>query len=73
VSPKLLSVNNTSISVPGIYKSDSELITISGFGPTLEVLKSKQLPWKISIFGNEKEYIFLLKGWEDIWQDERAM
>lgn len=38
------------------------------------VLKSKQLPRKISMYGSDgKEYGFLLKGREDIRQDERAM
>jgi FKBP12-rapamycin complex-associated protein len=41
VSPHLLSLNSTAISVPGMYKNDRALVTISGFSPTLEVLRSK--------------------------------
>ena len=38
------------------------------------MLRSKQLPRKIKIYGSdEKQYTFLLKGREDIRQDERAM
>ena len=44
------------------------------FAPSLSVLKSKQLPRKISMYGSDgKEYSFLLKGREDMRQDERAM
>ena len=47
VSPYLLGINNTEISVPGLYSADRRLITITGFSPVMDVLKSKQLPRKI--------------------------
>ena len=74
VAPKLLQIENTNISVPGLYRCDQEIVSIYKFAPSLMVLKSKQLPRKISMFGSDgKEYSFLLKGREDIRQDERAM
>ena len=74
VAPLLLEINSTVISVPGIYRCNQKLITIYKFTHSLQVLKSKQLPRKISMYGNDgKEYCFLLKGREDIRQDERSM
>jgi FKBP12-rapamycin complex-associated protein len=74
VAPKLLKIENTLISVPGLYRCNQKLITIYKFAPSLKVLRSKQLPRKISMYGGDgKEYSFLLKGREDIRQDERAM
>jgi FKBP12-rapamycin complex-associated protein len=74
VAPDLLKIENTVISVPGNYRPNQKLVTIYKFIPALTVLKSKQLPRKISMYGSDgKEYAFLLKGREDIRQDERAM
>merc|ERR1719440_1224856 len=40
----------------------------------IQVIKSKQRPRKIVILGEDgKRYAFLLKGHEDLRQDERAM
>ena len=42
--------------------------------PNITVITSKQRPRKISTFGNDgKEYLYLLKGHEDLRQDERVM
>ena len=74
VAPSLLGIENTLISVPGIYRCNQKLITVYKFTPSLMVLRSKQLPRKISMYGSDgKEYAFLLKGREDMRQDERAM
>ena len=44
------------------------------FASMLNVIGSKQRPKKLSIFGSDgKEYPFLLKGHEDLKQDERMM
>ena len=60
-----------------MIKSDilkAENVKISGFGKQLTVLNSKQHPRKIIMYGSDgKEYMFLLKGHEDLRQDERAM
>ena len=74
VSPKLLSTKNCQISIPGLYKPNKPIIRISCFQPKLPVLTSKQHPRKIYIYGSDnKEYLFLLKGREDLRQDERVM
>jgi serine/threonine-protein kinase mTOR len=40
----------------------------------VHVITSKQRPRKITLKGNErKDYVYLLKGHEDLRQDERVM
>lgn len=74
VAPRLLETKNCEISVPGLYKPNKPIIRISGFSPELPVLTSKQHPRKLCIYGSdEKDYHFLLKGHEDLRQDERVM
>ncbi|KAL4492653.1 hypothetical protein ABPG73_010202 [Tetrahymena malaccensis] len=74
VSPKLIETKNCEISIPGMYKPSRPVIKITCFQPKLEVLPSKTHPRKICIYGSDsKEYFFLLKGHEDIRQDERVM
>lgn len=51
-----------------------ELVTIREFSPQLIVITSKQRPRKLTIHGSDGvEYTFLLKGHEDLRQDERVM
>ena len=72
ISPKLYNFKESKITIPSINKNSN--IFISHINPNLEVLKTKQHPRKILMYGtDEKEYIFLLKGHEDLRQDERAM
>ena len=75
VSPKLLTLTNMSIVVPGLYKPGGvKFITIAGFNPVLSVLPSKQHPRRLTMRGSDgREYLFLLKGHEDNRQDERVM
>lgn len=77
VSPKLLAATNLELAVPGTYKpglAGESVIRISSFKPTLSVIASKQRPRKLSIAGiNGRDYQYLLKGHEDIRQDERVM
>ncbi|RKP06910.1 kinase-like domain-containing protein, partial [Thamnocephalis sphaerospora] len=74
VSPKLLQAKDLEIAVPGTYKSDEPVVTISSFAPTLTVITSKQRPRKLSLKGSDgKDYQYLLKGHEDLRQDERVM
>lgn len=50
------------------------VIRISQVNSSLQVITSKQRPRKLCITGsNGKEYMFLLKGHEDLRQDERVM
>lgn len=60
--------------MPGCYRSSGELIRIKAFTPDVEVIASKQRPRRINLIGTDgKSYQFLLKGNEDLRQDERVM
>jgi serine/threonine-protein kinase mTOR len=74
VSPQLLAVKDLNLAVPGTYSANSSLIRIKSFHPVLKVITSKQQPRKLVINGSDGiEYPFLLKGHEDLRQDERVM
>ena len=76
ISPELFKFRESEIEIPGLDQSygTGELVKIASFSPKLSVLNSKQHPRRIVIYGSdEKEYPFLLKGHEDIRQDERVM
>ncbi|GAA5848144.1 hypothetical protein JCM3766R1_000463 [Sporobolomyces carnicolor] len=74
VSPKLLAAKDLDLAIPGTYTTGKRTIRIASFGPTLEVFTSKQRPRKLRIQGSDGvEYNFLLKGHEDLRQDERVM
>uniref|UniRef100_A0A452YXJ7 non-specific serine/threonine protein kinase n=2 Tax=Aegilops tauschii subsp. strangulata TaxID=200361 RepID=A0A452YXJ7_AEGTS len=74
VSPELLKCRKLELAVPGTYSADSPLVTIEYFVPQLIVITSKQRPRKLTIHGSDGEdYAFLLKGHEDLRQDERVM
>lgn len=74
VSPRLMISRDLELAVPGTYEPNKPLIRIKAFNANIQVITSKQRPRKISIFGsNGCEYVFLLKGHEDLRQDERVM
>jgi FKBP12-rapamycin complex-associated protein len=74
VSPELLLCRDLELAVPGTYRADAPVVTISSFSRQLVVITSKQRPRKLTIHGNDGEdYAFLLKGHEDLRQDERVM
>lgn len=73
VSPNLLQARNLQLAVPGTYRAGHALVTIGRFLSTVMVIASKQRPRRIAIVGsNGLEYMFLLKGHEDLRQDERV-
>lgn len=73
-SPKLLSAKDLDLAVPGTYRSGMPIVRIQGFESTFTVINSKQRPRKLSVSGGDGvNYSFLLKGHEDIRQDERVM
>lgn len=73
-SPKLLKSTNLDLAVPGTYKSGQPIVKIVSFDATLSVIASKQRPRKLVMNGSDGvAYAFLLKGHEDIRQDERVM
>ncbi|KAL3614291.1 hypothetical protein CASFOL_042365 [Castilleja foliolosa] len=74
VAPELLASRDLKLAVPGTYKADTPVVTIGSFAPKLVIITSKQRPRKLSIHGSDgEEYAFLLKGHEDLRQDERVM
>ncbi|KAH9655476.1 serine/threonine-protein kinase TOR [Citrus sinensis] len=74
VSPELLECRNLELAVPGTYRADSPVVTIASFATQLVVITSKQRPRKLTIHGSDGEdHAFLLKGHEDLRQDERVM
>lgn len=59
---------------PGGTMVAGRIVRIISVRPTLQVFMSKQRPRKISMLGSDgREYAFLLKGHEDLRQDERVM
>uniref|UniRef100_A0A7R9YR22 Serine/threonine-protein kinase TOR n=1 Tax=Chlamydomonas euryale TaxID=1486919 RepID=A0A7R9YR22_9CHLO len=74
VAPALVRAQGMELAVPGTYIAGEPLVTISAFAPQLQVISSKQRPRKLTICGSDgAEYMFLLKGHEDLRQDERVM
>lgn len=74
VSPKLLHARDLDLAVPGTYQSGKPVIRILNFDTTFSVISSKQRPRKLSLNGSDgTAYAFVLKGHEDIRQDERVM
>lgn len=73
-SPNLHNAKDLSLAVPGTYRSGQPIVSIKSFETTFSVINSKQRPRKISCQGSDGvAYAFLLKGHEDIRQDERVM
>ncbi|KAL7287805.1 hypothetical protein TKK_0018180 [Trichogramma kaykai] len=74
VSPKLLLCRDLELAVPGSYQPGQSIIRIASIHSSMQVITSKQRPRKLCIKGsNGKDYMFLLKGHEDLRQDERVM
>uniref|UniRef100_A0A7S1BDY4 non-specific serine/threonine protein kinase n=1 Tax=Corethron hystrix TaxID=216773 RepID=A0A7S1BDY4_9STRA len=73
-SPALQQASNLVLGIPGTYRVDGSYVKIKRFNPSVQVITSKQRPRKIIIQGNDgNNYVFLLKGHEDLRQDERVM
>ena len=89
ISTKLFKLHNSNIFIPGSYsplikdfydleKDDIEQrylgVRIKKIEKKFKIFKTKQHPRQLTMIGtNNKEYMFLLKGHEDLHQDERAM
>mmetsp|Transcript_11561 Transcript_11561/g.42284 ORF Transcript_11561/g.42284 Transcript_11561/m.42284 type:complete len:2481 (+) Transcript_11561:259-7701(+) len=74
VSPQLVKAKNLELAVPGTYRANEEAVTISSFLPEVTIITSKQRPRKLTIRGSDgQDHHFLLKGNEDLRQDERVM
>ena len=74
VSPRLKDAHDLDLAVPGTYQAGKALTRITYFDHVLTVIPSKQRPRKMTLKGSDGvTYAFLLKGHEDIRQDERVM
>ncbi|KAF2425315.1 FAT-domain-containing protein [Tothia fuscella] len=74
VSPKLKTLSGLELAVPGTYESGKPVISIASFDPVASVIQSKQRPRRLKIIGSDGlDHTYLLKGHEDIRQDERVM
>jgi FKBP12-rapamycin complex-associated protein len=74
VSPMLLNAKDLKLAVPGTYKAHADVVRIGSFAPSMDVIVSKQRPRKMTVVGSDGvSYPFLLKGHEDLRQDERVM
>jgi len=74
VSPSLLKARNLELAVPGTYQSGRPVIKIASFATKLTVIASKQRPRRLSLKGDDgRDYQYVLKGHEDLRQDERVM
>lgn len=73
-SPALSRARGLELGVPGSYRVDGSYVKIDTFVDSIHVITSKQRPRKITIRGSDgNDYMFLLKGHEDLRQDERVM
>ena len=74
VSPHLHAARDLELAVPGTYLPNAPFTRITSFTKRMDVIVSKQRPRKLSLRGDDGvEYGFLLKGKEDLRQDERVM
>eukprot|EP00003_Mantamonas_plastica_P010783 TRINITY_DN2025_c0_g1_i1.p1 TRINITY_DN2025_c0_g1~~TRINITY_DN2025_c0_g1_i1.p1 ORF type:complete len:2240 (+),score=782.23 TRINITY_DN2025_c0_g1_i1:702-7421(+) len=74
VSPALLNVRDMDLAMPGTYSSNKHVKRIKAFQPNLQVITSKQRPRKIGVDDSDGvTFNYLLKGHEDLRQDERVM
>ncbi|KAF2871907.1 armadillo-type protein [Massariosphaeria phaeospora] len=74
VSPKLKDAHDLELAVPGTYKVGKPVIRIMSFDPVATVIQSKQRPRKLEMQGSDgRPHMHILKGHEDIRQDERVM
>ena len=74
VSRPLTEEQNMQLAVPGTYRVHKPIVRIACFSPAISIFPSKQRPRRISVAGTDgRWYRFILKGHEDLRQDERVM
>ncbi|MCJ1306656.1 phosphatidylinositol kinase- protein kinase tor1 [Agyrium rufum] len=74
ISPRLKEARDLELAVPGTYQSGKPIIRIMNVDRMMTVIPSKQRPRKMMMRGSDGVvYTYLLKGHEDIRQDERVM
>ncbi|KAJ2062155.1 phosphatidylinositol kinase- protein kinase tor1 [Coemansia sp. S146] len=73
-APMLLRCRDMHLAMPGTYDPDRNIVHIGSFNPVVGVDMSKQRPRHMHITGSDGNvYRFVLKGHEDLRQDERVM
>ncbi|KAJ2704475.1 phosphatidylinositol kinase- protein kinase tor1 [Coemansia sp. IMI 203386] len=73
-APILLQCQDMHLAIPGTYDPDREIVRIDSFEPVVTIFDSKQHPREMHIHGSDgNKYTFILKGHEDLRQDERVM
>ncbi|XP_033630103.1 serine/threonine-protein kinase SMG1-like [Asterias rubens] len=74
ISPRLFSMENTTIPLPGLVCHRSQVVTIASFDNSVNILPTKTKPKKLVFHGADgKRYPYLFKGLEDLHLDERIM
>ncbi|KAK3724196.1 phosphatidylinositol kinase-related protein kinase tor1 [Vermiconidia calcicola] len=74
VSPELKNAHDLDLAVPGTYQSGKPVVRIQSFDPVATVISSKQRPRKLALRGSDgQKHEYVVKGHEDIRQDERVM
>ncbi|CAO3668466.1 unnamed protein product [Umbelopsis vinacea] len=74
ISPRLLEAHDLDLCMPGFYRAGEPIVRIAKFHSNLTVIASKQRPRQLTVIGSDgKDYMYLLKGHEDLRQDERVM
>ncbi|XP_043210340.1 serine/threonine-protein kinase mTOR-like isoform X1 [Amphibalanus amphitrite] len=74
VSPALMNARDLELAIPGSYVPHMPIIRIARVKSTLTVFSTKQRPRKVTMRGSDgRDYTFLVKGHEDLRQDERVM
>ncbi|KAF2718139.1 TOR1 phosphatidylinositol 3-kinase [Polychaeton citri CBS 116435] len=74
VSPQLKDAKDLDLAVPGTCQPHKDIVRIKSFDPVATVIASKQRPRKLALVGSDgNKYTYVLKGHEDIRQDERVM
>jgi hypothetical protein len=66
--------SNLQLSIPGKYRSNSDMVRIARFSADLQVISSKQRPRRLTLLGTDgQNYGYLLKANEDLRQDVRVI
>ena len=74
ISPRLARASHLQLAMPGTYRAHQPIVSIESFGEVVRVILSKQRPRRIAVRGSDGlDHTFLLKGNEDLRQDERVM
>ncbi|KAL0251106.1 hypothetical protein GEMRC1_000320 [Eukaryota sp. GEM-RC1] len=72
--PHLLKSFKVKLPIPGGYAVNKKAVNIFKFLPRLSIYPSKQRPRRLHVIGDDgHKYDYLLKGREDLRQDERVM